>query len=87
MASNQAADPAGKHELPASDEPSGKFRLGDNARGALIMAAGTLLLVGLAFGGMVLLTSPGSWVNEAATSAMSGEQVGLLVPVSFADAN
>ena len=88
MATNHAADYAGRQDSPASDElPRKQFKLGDNARGALIMAAGALMLMGLAFGGMLLLTSPGGWVSKAANSAVSGEEAGLLVPVSFADAN
>lgn len=88
MAANYTADHTGEKAGPEASEHSRTgFQLGDNARGALIMAAGALMLMGLAFGGMVLLTSPGGWVSEAASSAVSGEGSGLLVPVSFADAN
>jgi hypothetical protein len=88
MATNYTADYTGSTDRPESREPSRKrFELGDNARGALIMAAGALMLMGLAFGGMVLLTSPGGWVSKAASSAVSGEEPGLLAPVSFANAN
>ncbi len=60
-----------------------RFELGDNARGAIVMVAGALMLVGLAFGGMLLLTSPNGWVTKAANSAIAGEEAGL-VPVNFA---
>jgi hypothetical protein len=88
MAINQTSNYPGRKASPEWSEGSRKrFELGDNARGALIMAAGALLLMGFAFGGMVLLASPGGWVSKAASSAVSGEGSGLLVPVSFADAN
>lgn len=88
MATNRAVDHVGRQGNAESGELSHKrFALGDNARGALIMAAGAVMLMGLAFGGMLLLTSPDGWVTKAANSAMSGGETGLPVPVSFADAN
>ena len=72
-----------KDHRSAGDEAPRRFKLGDNARGAIIMIAGALALMGLAFGGMLLLTSPNGWVTKAANGAVSGEEIGL-VPVSFA---
>ena len=57
-----------------------KFRFDENVRGALIVVAGSIALVGLAWGAMVVLTSPDGWVTKAANSALS-EDVQL---VSFA---
>ena len=57
-----------------------KFRFDVNVRGALIVVAGSIALVGLAWGAMVVLTSPDGWVTKAANSALS-EDVQL---VSFA---
>jgi hypothetical protein len=66
-----------------SDEDHG-FQLGENLRGAVIVALGSAALIGLAWGAMVVLTSPEGWVTKAANSAISGDDVQL---VSFADDN
>ena len=55
-----------------------RLRLNEHARGAVIMVLGCAALVGLAFGAMVLLTSPDSWVAKAANSAIAGEQPALV---------
>ena len=73
MASNSAAHDA--HE-------EHKIRLSDNIRGALIVAVGAGALIGLSWGMMTLLTSPEGWITQAASTAVSGEDVQL---VSFAD--
>jgi hypothetical protein len=56
---------------PAHEEH--KIRLHDNLRGIVIMMLGAAGLVGLAFGAMVMLTSPDGWVTKAANSAISSE--------------
>ena len=61
-----------------ADKDSRKFHLSDHLRGAAIMLLGCAALVGLAFGAMVLLTSPDSWVMKAANSALAGEQPALV---------
>jgi hypothetical protein len=57
-----------------------RFHLGYNVRGLVIMVLGSAALVGLAFGAMVLLTSPDGWMTKAANNAVSGEQA---EPISF----
>lgn len=72
MASNSAA-----HDVHEQH----KVQLGDNIRGALIVAIGALGLIALAWGMMTVLTAPDGWVTQAASSAISGEEAQL---VSFA---
>ena len=50
-----------------------KIRLGENARGILVMVLGSITLVGLAYGAMVILTSPDSWITRAAVEGATGE--------------
>ncbi len=57
-----------------------RFRFDENVRGALVVVVGSAALVGLAWGAMMVLTSPDGWVTKAANSALS-EDVQL---VSFA---
>jgi hypothetical protein len=61
-----------------TDRNSHKFHVSDHLRGAAVMLLGCVVLVGLAFGAMVLLTSPDSWVMKAANNAISGEQTSLV---------
>jgi len=61
-----------------ADSGSHKLQLSERLRGAAIMLLGCAALVGLAFGAMVLLTSPDGWVMKAANSAMAGEQPALV---------
>jgi len=59
----------------AHDEAHGedRFRLDENIRGAAIVVLGAAALVGLAWGAMMVLTSPEGWVTKAANSALAGE--------------
>jgi len=61
----------------AGDEDH-KFRLDENARGALVVVVGSVALVGLAWGAMIVLTSPDGWVTKAANSAVTGEGAQLI---------
>jgi hypothetical protein len=72
MASKSASHEAHKEQ---------KFELGENLRGAMIVLAGSFALIGLAWGAMMMLTSPDGWVTKAANTAVSGETQ----LVSFAD--
>jgi hypothetical protein len=63
-----------------TDTNSHKLQISYHLRGAVIMLLGCAALVGLAFGAMVLLTSPDGWVTKAANNAIAGEQA---LPVSF----
>lgn len=48
--------------------------LSDRARGALVVAGGAAMMVGLAVAAMAMLTSPDSWVMKAANQAMLDQQ-------------
>lgn len=50
-----------------------RFRFDENVRGALAVVAGSAALVGLAWGAMLVLTSPDGWVTKAANSAISDD--------------
>ena len=64
--------------MATKDLDHDRSRLNDNIRGALIVVLGSAALVGLAFGAMVMLTSPDGWATKAARSAMSGESTSLI---------
>jgi len=64
MASKSASDEAHEEQ---------KFELGENLRGAMIVLAGSIALIGLAWGAMMVLTSPDGWVTKAANTAVSGD--------------
>jgi hypothetical protein len=61
-----------------AESGSHRLHLSHHLRGAAIMLVGCVALVGLAFGAMVLLTSPDGWVAKAASSALAGEQASLV---------
>jgi hypothetical protein len=63
-----------------------RFRFDDNVRGVVVMMLGCAALVGLAFGAMMVLTSPDGWVTKAPNSAVSGEQPDL-VSIDMSSAN
>ncbi len=60
-------------EVNTGVEEDHKFRVGDNLRGVIVMLASSAALVGIAFGVMMLLTSPDGWVTRAAVSAANSE--------------
>jgi uncharacterized protein (UPF0212 family) len=55
-----------------------KFRLDENLRGAVLWMAAATALVGIAFGVMVVLTSPDGWATRIAQSATSSEDMSLV---------
>ena len=55
-----------------------KFQLDENLRGAVLWIAAASALVGLAFGAMVVLTSPDGWATKIAQSATASEEVSLV---------
>lgn len=61
----------------AADHAEHKIRFDDNLRGAIVVVLGAVALVGMAFGAMVVLTSPDGWVTKAANTAISGESAQL----------
>jgi hypothetical protein len=79
MELNQTA--SGDHETPAR-----AFRSGENIRSVLVLLIGSAGLIGLAFGAMMVLTSPDGWVMKAANQAMTTAQQGTLASYNIADA-
>jgi hypothetical protein len=71
-----------KNLAHGADHKDYKIRFDENLRGAVIVVVGSVALVGLAWGAMMMLTSPDGWVTKAANSAVSDEGTQL---VSFAD--
>jgi hypothetical protein len=65
-----------------ADHKDHKIRFDENLRGAVIVVVGSVALVGLAWGAMMMLTSPDGWVTKAANSAVAGEGTQL---VSFSE--
>lgn len=62
---------------PESQARDGKpFHLSENVRGVVIVAVGSLALVGLAYGAMVALTGPNGWATKMANTAVT-EDVSL----------
>ncbi len=62
----------------------GHARVPDAVRGALVVAGGATIMLGMAFGAMMLLTSPDGWVMKAANQAMSTAQQGTLATYDIA---
>lgn len=71
---------SGSHEEPA------RTPFDENFRGVLVVLIGSASLVGLAFGAMMMLTSPDGWVMKAANQAIATAQQGTLASYSMADA-
>lgn len=62
------------------------FRFDENFRSALVVLIGSAGIIGIAFGAMMMLTSPDGWVMKAANQAMMTAQQGTLASYSIADA-
>lgn len=63
------------------------FHVPDNIRNMLVVVVAGAGLVGLAFGAMMLLTSPDGWVMKAANQAVTTAQEGTLASYTLADSN
>jgi hypothetical protein len=79
MQLNQTA--SGNHE-----QRERGFRLDENFRSALVVLVGSAGIIGIAFGAMMMLTSPDGWVMKAANQAMMTAQQGTLASYTVADA-
>ncbi len=71
-------------EQSASGEHRG-LHVSDSVRGVLVVVLSAAGLVGLAYGAMLVLTSPDGWVMQAANQAMATAQQGTLASYSLAD--
>lgn len=60
------------------------FHLNDKIRGAIVVVVGSAALVGIAFGAMMMLTSPDGWLMKAANQAMTTAQQGTLASYDIA---
>ena len=55
-----------------------EHRSSERLRGVAVVLGGTAVLAALAYGGMLVLTSPDSWMMKAATQVVSTAQQGTL---------
>ena len=78
MQLNQTA--TGDHE-----ERTRGFHIDENFRSALVVLIGSAGIIGIAFGAMMMLTSPDGWVMKAANQAMTTAQQGTLASYTIAD--
>jgi hypothetical protein len=69
-----------------SENASGKLPINDNVRSAIVVVIGAAGLMAIAFGTMMMLTSPDGWVMKAANQAMTTAQQGTLASYNVADA-
>jgi hypothetical protein len=53
-------------------------RMPEMVRGAAVVAIGAAMMIGMAYGAMMLLTSPDGWVMKAANQAVTTAQHGTL---------
>jgi hypothetical protein len=60
-------------------------RMPEMVRGAAVVAIGAAMMIGMAYGAMMLLTSPDGWVMKAANHAVSTAQQGTLASYDMAD--
>jgi hypothetical protein len=73
-------------DLKRSDmdaQPSG-WRLPDAVKSAAALGGGAAILICLAVGAMIALTSPDGWVMKAASHAMATAQQGTLASYEIA---
>ncbi|MFT3722470.1 MAG: hypothetical protein QM773_02700 [Hyphomonadaceae bacterium] len=63
------------------------FQFDENFRSALVVLLGSAGIIGIAFGAMMMLTSPDGWVMKAANQAMMTAQQGTLASYTIADAH
>jgi hypothetical protein len=67
-------------------EESRGFHIDDRVRGVLVVLAGGTIMVALAFGAMLMLTSPDGWVMKVANQAVMTAQEGTLASYDPSDA-
>lgn len=73
-----------RNTADSADDTRG-FHFDEKLRGALVVVVGAAALVGLAFGGMMMLTSPDGWIMKAANQAIVTAQHGTLASYDIAD--
>jgi len=61
-----------------ADHEDHKIWFNENVRGAVIVVVGSIALVGLAWGAMMMLTSPDGWVTQVANSAVAAQSAQLI---------
>ena len=59
-------------------------RMPEAVKGALVVAGGAAIMIAMAVGGMMALTSPDGWVMKAANQAMTTAQQGALATYDIA---
>lgn len=63
---------------------AGRGRIPEAVKGALVVAGGAAIMIGMSFGAMMLLMSPDGWVMKAANQAISTAQQGTLATYDIA---
>jgi len=79
MQTKAARQPQQDLARPPQDADS---HVGGQLQSVLVVAASAIVMIGLAFGAMALLSSPAGWVMKAANDAMTDHQQAVLT--SFA---
>lgn len=74
------------NQTASGNEQQRRLRFDENFRSALVVLVGSAGLVGLAFGAMMMLTSPDGWVMKAANQAMTTAVQGTLASYNIAEA-
>lgn len=69
------------------DEAPEAGRARENLHCVLALTGAAVVFIGLAFGVMMMLTSPDGWVMKAASHAMTTAQQGTLASYAVADTN
>ena len=59
-------------------------RVPEIVRGAAVVLIGAAMMIGMAYGAMLLLTSPDGWVMKAANQAVTTAQLGTLASYDIA---
>lgn len=68
-------------EVTSSEEA---HRFNEKMKGAAVVAVGAGLVIALAYGAMLMLTSPDGWVMKAANQAVATAQHGTLASYDVA---
>jgi hypothetical protein len=67
------------------EQASRRLPVSDRVRSAAVVVVSAACIVGIAFGAMVMLTSPDGWVMKAANQAVMTAQQGTLASYDIAE--
>lgn len=72
------------HSTDQAHETQGRKVVPDAVRSAAVVAIGAIMMLGMAVGAMMILTSPDGWVMKAANQAVTTAQQGTLASYDVA---